>query len=80
MQSLKADIAKSGEGQKAGEDWWHKYYGSWNDFPETAEEMIEVIEESKKIQASQRVEKLRQFAGDAKFPDSATSKNDVYEQ
>lgn len=30
--------------------------------------------------AEQRLKKLRQFAGDAKFPNAPTSKYDVYEQ
>lgn len=80
VRSVKANNAKSGEGQKAGDDWVQKYYGCLSEFPETAEEMIAVIEESKKTQASKRLEKLRRFAGDAKFPDFQTSKDDVYEQ
>ena len=43
VQSVKASMVEHGEGQKLDDDWVQKYYGSWNDFPETAEEMIEVI-------------------------------------
>ena len=28
-------------------DWAHRFEGSWNDFPETAEEMIALIEGSR---------------------------------
>jgi hypothetical protein len=80
VQSVKAKNAQNDDMQKSDDDWVQKYNGCFSEFPESAEEMIELIEESKKTQASQRLEKLRHFAGDAKFPDSTTSKNDVYKQ
>ncbi|MFN0034378.1 MAG: hypothetical protein ACKVUS_04875 [Saprospiraceae bacterium] len=31
----------------ANDEWIHRFAGSWNDFPETAEEMIAVIENAR---------------------------------
>jgi len=31
----------------AKDEWVHRFAGSWNDFPETAEEMIAVIENAR---------------------------------
>lgn len=44
-----ATAPKKGKKQpeKSGEDWVHQFYGSWKDFPETAEEMIKLIEGSR---------------------------------
>jgi len=37
-------------------DWAHRFEGSWNDFPETAEEMIALIEGTRTL--SREVEML----------------------
>ncbi|MBI5915487.1 MAG: hypothetical protein HY842_08925 [Bacteroidetes bacterium] len=52
VQSVKtATVAPKKNGKKEPEkpkdDWVYKYYGSWKDFPETAEEMISLIEGSR---------------------------------
>lgn len=51
VQSVKisAVAPKKGKKQpeKPSEDWVHRFYGSWKDFPETAEEMISLIEGSR---------------------------------
>jgi len=51
VQSVRSAAAAPKEGkqkpEKPSDDWVHQYYGSWKDFPETAEEMIELIEGSR---------------------------------
>ena len=46
-QSVKADTASNGDEKVSVDDWVHHLYGSWKDFPETAEEMISFIEGSR---------------------------------
>lgn len=47
VQSVKSDIASNGDEKVPDDDWVHQLYGSWKDFPETAEEMIELMEGSR---------------------------------
>ncbi len=47
-QSLKVSAKQKDKTEKqnnsGGDDWADTFYGSWNDTPETAEELIQLIE------------------------------------
>lgn len=50
-QSLKTPADKKGKSEKLempdGANWIDTFYGSWNDTPETAEELIQLIESTR---------------------------------
>ena len=57
LQSAPPELqSKPPSRQTKKSDWAHRFEGSWNDFPETAEELIALIENSRTL--SREVEML----------------------
>ena len=44
-----AQKAKQPGHQTTKSNWAHRFEGSWNDFPETAEELIAIVENSRTL-------------------------------